>query len=165
MSEGVTVKISLKERWIQAMSKIPYSLIGYKGYSEQDAMLVCEIFRIQAPILQKLSTILALESETANLELAPTTQPITTKHSFPKADSIITLQPVTKPSSSKKSGKRRTVVQPKASDYPSPWCKVIKDGKVIRYEDANGRLIPDILWRTNNYSKLIIGDLRGSSNG
>ncbi|NVM23477.1 MAG: site-specific integrase [Desulfobacterales bacterium] len=33
-----------------------------------------------------------------------------------------------------------------AEDYPEPWCKVIKDGKLVRYEDSTGKAIPEILW-------------------
>ena len=38
-------------------------------------------------------------------------------------------------------------IKRKPEDYLEPWCKVFKDGKLIRWDDANGKPIPEILWR------------------
>lgn len=37
-------------------------------------------------------------------------------------------------------------IHPIYDDYPEPWCRVTKDGKIIRYEDTGGRSIPEALW-------------------
>lgn len=41
-------------------------------------------------------------------------------------------------------------VHPIFEDYPTPWIKVYKNGKLVRYEDAHGRAIPEQLWPTKN---------------
>ena len=53
-------KINLRERWIQAMSRVPWSLVGFKGYTEQDAQKICEYFQKDAPLHPRLEIVLAL---------------------------------------------------------------------------------------------------------
>lgn len=131
-------KKTLQERWIQAMSKVPYYLIGYKGYTEKEAARVCEFFRQRPPDHPRLKTILALEEETRNLPIAITSES-TPKRPFTKHDFFTVLKAATKP--------KTKVSQPNINDYPEPWCTITKDGKFIRYEDANGKPIPEVLWR------------------
>jgi len=140
-------RVSFRERWIQAMSKVPYSLIGYKGYTEEDAHLVCQYFQKDAPLHPRLEIILALEAETRDLPPVPqTSQTPSSKRPFAKDDFITVLKAVTKPIKNKPVETKK-VVQPTSDDYPRPWCKVLKDGEIIRYEDSNGKPIPEIFWR------------------
>jgi len=118
------------------MCKVPYSLIGQNGYTEADAVLVCTLLRRDAPVRPSLEKVLALERETTHLPAVP--------QAINHVDILkeYTPQPV------KRNIPRTKVVnRPKPDDYPSPWCKVFKDGKLIRYEDASGKPIPEILWR------------------
>lgn len=67
MMNDETERKSNRERWIEAMSRVPWSLVGYKGYTEQDARFVCQCFQESAPLHPKLSTVAALENETRDL--------------------------------------------------------------------------------------------------
>ncbi len=58
---------SNQERWIRAMSKVPWSLIGIEGYTEEDARRVCRLFRESAPLKPRTKGVLALENETKDL--------------------------------------------------------------------------------------------------
>jgi hypothetical protein len=115
------------------MSKVPYSLIGFEGYAEEDAKHMHELFSRVAPLKPKSATVLALETETANLPNYPVT---IIKLTHPKP---LTLNTETKLV-------EETIPKISPDDYPQPWCKVYKDNKLIRYEDANGKIIPEILW-------------------
>ena len=53
------------------MSKVPWSLIGYRGYTEEEARFVCHCFREGAPLRPRTKVILALENETKDLPDAP----------------------------------------------------------------------------------------------
>ncbi len=60
-------RCSNQERWIRAMSKVPWSLIGYDGYTEEDARRVCQCLRERAPLQPRTKQVLALENETKDL--------------------------------------------------------------------------------------------------
>lgn len=137
-------RASLKERWIQAMSKIPLSLIGYKGYTRADALFVCQSLHNRVPNHLSLERAVGLENETKNLVLVATFEELLAENA-----SVTNLEVVIKPVKAKQQRQRKPklVNPPNPDDYPTPWCRVLKDGKVIRFEDANGRIIPEILWQ------------------
>jgi len=127
---------SLKDRWVNAMCAIPYSLIGVKGYTLEDAEHVCRLFRESAPSRPSKDIVLALEREVTNISRSDTVEPAN-----PPSQSIRI------PARQSQVQRIRKPIKQNPDDYPTPWCKVIKDGVIIRYEDATGQLIPDILWR------------------
>ncbi len=138
---------NLRERWIRAMIKIPFSLIGYRGFTEQDAFFLYECFQKDAPERPNLKKVLALECETSHLPKATFPECISTKQN---CQSILEVATIPTPVILNKSKPKHKVVQPNINDYPEPWCKVIKDNKIIRYEDAQGKPIPEMLWQTVN---------------
>ena len=137
-------RTSLKDRWVQAMSKVPLSFIGYKGYTKRDALFMCQCFRRDAPNHPRLEKVLALENETKDLVLVTKFEELLIENG-----SITNLEAVIKPIKAREQRQRKPklVNQPNPDNYPSPWCRVSKDGQLIRYEDANGQIIPEILWR------------------
>lgn len=136
------------------MCSVPISLIGYKGYTGRDALLVCNLLRRDAPKHPKLEKVLALENEMEDVSKS--------KHSHLWREGIkeMDYSPPTLviPNPSMKQKRKNIKIlkirtnlpksesPPNPEDYPTPWCKVSKDGKLMRYEDANGRAIPEVLW-------------------
>ena len=112
------MKQTLRERWIEAMCRVPQSLVGFEGYTQAQADIVCGLLRRDAPAHPREALVLALERETVGSE------------------SITITRPQRKPRQPR----------PNPDDYPAPWCKVTKDGQLLRWEDAHGGLIPRILW-------------------
>lgn len=132
------MKLSNQERWIRAMSKIPYSLIGYKGYTEEDARLVSGLYRKYAPKRVANARVRALENELKELPVAPLVEPSVLKQPLPHSGVIENKVPL----QIKKTGLQRKP-EPKREDYPEPWCRVTNiQGEFVRYEDAKGNPIP-----------------------
>lgn len=146
--------MNLRERWIQSMSKVPQSLVGYNGYTQEEADFVCHLFREHVP--KKLTRQHVLELE-ADVELKVSNYPRIQEQyeimpSFDnKPVSVVDMEekaPVKLASRGRPRKDRITIPNP--DDYPGPWCTVKKDGQIIRYEDAYGRPIPEVLWPVNN---------------
>lgn len=144
-----------QERWIEAMCRITCSLISDDGIKLEQALLVCKEFSRHPPAKPTIKKVKALEFEAEQkppipeyirvaldeedeqiLEAAPSLL------SVPQPISKTSIKPTIQPEP--KQIHRETRV--KIENYPEPWCKVIKGGKVIRYEDNKGNTIPEIFW-------------------
>ncbi len=65
-------KLPLQERYVRAMCKVPYSLIGFNGFTEKDARFVCSMLKQNPPTRKvTLKLVLSLEKETADLQEVP----------------------------------------------------------------------------------------------
>ena len=116
-------KLSLQERWVQAMCKGAYSLIGYNGYAEEDATFLCNCFIKSAPKHPKLEVVIALENETKDLS-SPTMKQNITKKPFTKKDSLAILKATTKPVRESIENNTKLAVKdtlPNPDDFQRPW--------------------------------------------
>lgn len=59
---------SYKERWIEAMSRITWSLVEY-GLTKKEATIVCAQYHKNPPKKPSLQTIISLEREAEGLPL------------------------------------------------------------------------------------------------
>lgn len=129
------------------MCRITCSLIP-DGLKTNDALLACKGFMKYPTKIPKKETIYALEKEAA---LTPPI-PEYIREALESVENPL-LPPIgitEKPQRHlKKTVRRKRNKKPqfRQDDFPAPWCKVFnKDGILIRYEDSNGRPIPDALW-------------------
>ena len=129
------------------MSKIPLSLIGYKGYTKEDALLVCQSLRNYVPNHFSLERVVGLENETKDLVLVATFDELLTENS-PVTNLEVVIKPVKAKQQRQRKPKVVNLLNP--DDYPSPWCRVSNiAGELVRYEDANGNPIPEVLWQSS----------------
>ena len=143
MSEKKVQKLSLQKRWIEAMNRINISLIG-EGLSVKAAVIVCRGCRMHPPNKISLKTVKALEVEAS--QVAPI--PNNIRELIEGEELIARKHTLTPPIAEIPQPKERTkrMLTANRDDYLEPWCKVVKDGKVVRYEDARGCAIPEMLW-------------------
>lgn len=140
-------RTNLQERWIEAMCRITCSLISVNGLKVSEALIVCREYRKRSPAIPKIKTVQSLEREASKAPQIP--EYIRVAFGEPEKQ-ISTFQitqssPVVKKVKCKPNEKR---LEPQFNieDYPLPWCKVIKNGELIRYEDSAGYAIPEIFW-------------------
>jgi len=161
----------LQKRWIEAMCRITCALISDGGISQSQAELICREFYRRPPargrghvgLVLKVKSLEAkaaqgppipaelrarLEGEDTKVPEesvpAPQAAPPVRKAPVPvrKAPVAPTVphKPVYKPGPMPRES---PVDRP---GYPEPWCRVSKDGKLVRYEDSTGCAIPEALW-------------------
>jgi len=141
----------LQKRWLEAMNRITCSLISEDGVTARQALIVCDGFRKSLPLRPTLKRVLLLEAEAKNKPPIPEYIRTALENEKPLIEataSTLVIPPILQAVSPVKPRLRqkRKKALPSIEDYPEPWCKVTKDGKLIRYEDSTGRIVPKIFW-------------------
>lgn len=146
MSEG---ELNLQRRWIEAMCRITCSLISGNGLTAREALLACKGFHQHPPAKPKIKTVKALEFEAKQMQQIPEYIRAAlddAEHSNGIPPPLSTSAPPVPLAVQPKPKQIHREARLNIENYPEPWCKVIKGGKLVRYEDSTGRAIPETLW-------------------
>ena len=150
MSEGES---NLQRRWLEAMNRITCSLISDEGLKLEQAVMICKEFSRDLPVKPTIKKVKALEFEAEQTPPIPEYIRAALEDAEPLIKTIpnsapTPISPVVSLAHSKPKQKHRKT-QLNIEDYPKPWCKVTKDGNLVRYEDNTGRVVPEIFWPSN----------------